>query len=106
MPKYLVKATYTSDGVEGVLKEGGTSRRDTIGKLIQSMGGTMESFYFALGEDDVYVIVDLPDNVAVTAVSLAVNSTRAVRLKTVVLMTPEEVDAATKKTVDYRPPGA
>jgi uncharacterized protein with GYD domain len=105
LPKYLVKASYTTDGVQGIMKEGGTGRRDAIGKLIENMNGTMESFYFAFGDDDVYVIAELPDNVSAAAVALAVNSTGAVHLRTNVLLTPEEVDKATKTTVDYRPPG-
>ena len=105
MSKYLVKASYTPEGAKGLLEEGGTSRRNTIDKLIQNMGGTMESFYFAFGDDDVYVIADLPDNAAAAAIALAVNSSTSVHIHTVVLMTPEEVDDATKRTVDYRPPG-
>jgi uncharacterized protein with GYD domain len=106
MPKYLVKASYTTEGVKGVLKEGGSSRRDTVAKVIEGLGGTMESFYFAFGDDDVYATADLPDNVTAAAIALAVNSSGAVNVKTVVLMTPEEIDEASKRTVDYRPPGA
>ncbi len=105
MPKYMIVASYAPQGAQGVLKEGGSSRRDTIGKLVQGLGGSMESFYFAFGEADVYVIVDLPDNSSAAAVALAVNSTPATHARTVVLMTPEDVDEATKKTVSYRPPG-
>jgi uncharacterized protein with GYD domain len=105
MPKYMIAATYAPQGAQGVLKEGGSSRRDTIGKLIQDSGGSMESFYFAFGEDDVYVTFDLPDNVSAAAVALAVNSATTTHLKTIVLLTPEEVDEASKKTVSYRPPG-
>jgi uncharacterized protein with GYD domain len=105
MPKYLVKASYTPQGAGGVMKEGGSGRRDTVGKLISAMGGTMESFYFAFGDTDAYVTAELPDNVSAAAIALAVNSTGAAQASTVVLMTPEEVDEATKKTVDYRPPG-
>jgi uncharacterized protein with GYD domain len=105
MPKYLIKASYTPEGVQGLMKEGATGRRDFIGKLIGSSGGTMESFYFAFGDDDVYVTAELPDNVTAASLALAVNSTGAVNLKTVVLLTPQEVDEATQKTVDYRPPG-
>jgi uncharacterized protein with GYD domain len=105
MPKFLVKASYTPQGAQGVLKEGGSSRRDTVGALISGMGGTLESFYFAFGEADAYVTAELPDNLSAAAVALAVNSTGAAEVSTVVLMTPEEVDEATKKTVDYRPPG-
>jgi uncharacterized protein with GYD domain len=106
MPKYLFKANYTAEGARGVTKEGGSSRRDTVAKLAQNSGGTMESFYFAFGETDAYIVCDMPDNATATAVALAVNSTGAATAETVVLVTPEEVDEATKKTVDYRPPGA
>jgi uncharacterized protein with GYD domain len=105
MPKYLIEASYAPEGAQGVLTEGGSSRRDTIQKLTQDLGGTMESFYFGFGEHDAYVTVDLPDNATAAAIALAVNSNRAARAKTVVLLTPEEVDKATKKTVNYRPPG-
>ncbi|CAN5712038.1 hypothetical protein BH24ACT26_BH24ACT26_17830 [soil metagenome] len=105
MPKYLFKVSYTAEGARGVAKEGGSSRRDMVVKLAQNSGGTMESFYFAFGESDAYVVVDMPDNTTAAAVALAVNSTGAATLETVVLVTPEEVDEATKKTVDYRPPG-
>jgi uncharacterized protein with GYD domain len=106
MPKYMFKASYTAEGARGVAKEGGTSRHDTIAKLAQNSGGTMESFYFAFGEDDAYVVCDLPDNATAAAVALAVNSSGAAHVQTVVLMTPEEVDEASRTTVDYRPPGA
>ena len=106
MPKYLFKVSYSSEGARGIAKEGGTSRRDTIGKLAQNTGGTMESFYFAFGEDDAYVICDLADNATAASVALAVNSSGAAQVTTVVLMTPEELDEATRKSVDYRPPGA
>lgn len=106
MSKYLIKASYTPEGARGIVKEGGTSRRDTVDKLVQNMGGTMESFYFGFGDDDAYVTCDLPDNATAASVALAVNSSGAVQIKTVVLMTPEELDEATRKTVDYRPPGA
>ena len=105
MTKYLVQASYTVDGIKGVMKEGASSRRSTIEKLTQSLGGTMEGFYFAFGDADVYVIVDLPNNETVAALSMAVNASGAVSLKTTVLMTVDEVDRATKMTVNYRAPG-
>ena len=105
MSKYLVKGSYAPEGAKGLQKEGGTSRRDTIDKLIQNMGGTLESLYFAFGDDDVYGIADLPDNTAAAAFAMAVNASGSVHIQTVVLMTPEEVDDATKHRVDYRPPG-
>ena len=106
MPKYLVAASYTREGVQGVQKVGGTSRREAVAHLAESLGGTMECFYFAFGDPDVYVIVDLPDNEAAAAVSLAVNSSGGATTKTVVLLTPEEIDGASKRSADYRPPGS
>jgi uncharacterized protein with GYD domain len=105
MPKYLVQVNYVGDGIKGLLKEGGTSRRAAIDKLFKSMGGTLEVFYYAFGDRDAYIIADLPDNVTAAALVLTVNATGAASCKTTVLITPEEVDAAAKKTVSYRPPG-
>ncbi len=105
MPKYLWQASYNSDGVKGVVKEGGSGRRDAIESLITGAGGTLEAFYFSFGDDDVVVIADLPDEETATAIALTVNSGGAVSLKTTVLLTPEEVDAAAKRSVEYRPPG-
>ena len=106
MPKYLVEASYTVEGVKGLQSAGGSSRRDAIAALAESVGGQLESFYFAFGERDVYSVVDLPDNESATAVALTVNSSGAVRVRTTVLVTPEEVDAAAKRSVEYRPPGS
>ena len=105
MAKYLWQASYTAEGVKGVLKEGGSGRRDAIEKLVADLGGTLDAFYFAFGEDDVYVIADLPDNTTAAAISLAVGATGAVRIKTSVLLTPDEVDRAAHTTVGYRAPG-
>ena len=105
MPKYLIEATYTVEGAKGLLKEGGTSRREAVEQTIKAFGGKMEAFYFAFGGTDVYVIIDAPDNVTTAAVSLAINASGAVSLKSTVLLTPEEMDQATKTSVSYRPPG-
>ena len=105
MPKYLFEASYTVDGVKGLQRAGGTSRREAIGAVAESLGGRLESFYFAFGERDVYTVVDLPDNESATAVALTVNASGAVHVRTTVMVTPEEVDAAAKRSVDYRPPG-
>jgi uncharacterized protein with GYD domain len=105
MAKFLLKASYTIDGVKGVIKDGGTGRRDAVQRLVESAGGKVEAFYFAFGEADVYVIADLPDNVAAASVSAAVNASGAVELGTVTLLTAEEMDQAVKKTVDYQAPG-
>ena len=106
MPKFMIKASYTAEGARGLLKEGGTGRRAAIQKLIEGLGGKVEAFYFAYGEDDAYVITDVPDTTTGLAVSLAVNASGAVRLSTIPLITPEEIDAAGKKAVQYRAPGA
>ena len=106
MPKYLVEASYTVEGVKGIQSAGGSSRRDAIAALAESAGGQLESFYFAFGERDVYTVVDLPDNESATAVALTVNASGAVKVRTTVLVTPEEVDAAAKRSVEYRAPGA
>jgi len=103
--KYLWLASYTADGIKGVLKEGGSGRRDAIEKVVADLGGTLEAFFFAFGEDDVYVIAELPDNTTAAAVSLVVGASGAVRIKTAVLLTPEEVDRAVHTTVGYRAPG-
>jgi len=103
--KYLWEVSYTSDGMKGVLKEGGTSRRTMVEKLASNMGGTIESFYFAFGENDVYVIAELPGDVDAAALAMTIAATGAVTIKTVTLLTPEQIDEATKKTVEYRPPG-
>jgi len=106
VPTFMIKASYTTEGARGLLKEGGTGRRAAVQKLIESMGGKLEAFYFAYGEDDAYVIADVPDGTSALALSLAVNASGAVRLSTIPLITPEEIDGACKKSVAYRAPGA
>lgn len=105
MAKYLIRASYTTEGIKGLLKDGGTKRRKVVTEMMKPLGISVEAFYYALGEDDVYLIVEAPDHVAVTAVSLTTNASGAVKVNTTVLMTPEDVDAAAKKSVSYTPPG-
>jgi uncharacterized protein with GYD domain len=107
MPKYLIEANYVGEGINGLLKEGGTKRRAAVDELFKSMGGTVEAFYFAFGDKDVFIIGDLPDNASAAALALRVNATGAAMCKTTVLITPQEVDQAVKKTkiASYRPPG-
>ena len=105
MAKYLWQANYVGEGLKGLLKEGGSSRRAVVEKIIDSMGGKLEAFYYAFGNTDVYTIVDMPDNVSAAALALAIAASGAVTLKTTVLMTPEEMDKAVKKAPSYRPPG-
>jgi uncharacterized protein with GYD domain len=105
MSKYLVTASYTADGVKGLMQEGGSKRRAAATAAIESGGGSVDSFYYAFGDHDVVGIVDFPDDASATAVSLMINSTGAVNLKLTPLMTVEEVDAAAAKTPSYRAPG-
>ena len=106
MPKYLIEASYTLEGTRGIMKSGGTARREAVKQAVESVGGRFEVQYFALGEYDAFVIADLPDHVSAAAISLAVTATGAARTKTTALLTPEEVDQAVKKTVKYEPPRA
>jgi uncharacterized protein with GYD domain len=106
VPMYLIQASYNVEGVRGLQSGGGSARRDAVAALAESIGGRLESFYFAFGDDDAHVLVEMPDNEAAAAVALAVNATGAVSIRTIVLLTPEEVDAAAQRSVDYRAPGS
>jgi uncharacterized protein with GYD domain len=105
MSKYLFHGSYTPEGYRGLLEEGGSSRVEAARQALSSVGGSLEAFYFAFGDDDFYIIVDLPDHVSTTAVSFVGNVSGAFRIQTIVLLTPEEVDEAIQKVVDFRPPG-
>jgi uncharacterized protein with GYD domain len=105
MPKFLFEASYLAEGLNGLIKEGGTRRRGAVDELFKSLGGTVESFYFAFGNQDVFIIGDLPDNAAAAALAIRVNAAGVTTCKTTVLLTPLEVDVAVKKTSVYRPPG-
>jgi len=106
MPKYLLEVAYTAQGAKGVLKDGGSKRRAAAQKAIKSLGGKMETFYFAFGETDAIVIADLPDAVAAAAMSMTVAATGAAGTKVRVLLTAEDVDKAARKTTAYTPPGS
>jgi len=104
MPMFLIKAAYTAEATRGLIKEGGTARKAAVQKLVEAQGGRLEAFYFAYGADDAIIIVDMPDAIAGLALSLAVNASGAVRLQTLPLITPEELDKAGKVSVAYTPP--
>jgi uncharacterized protein with GYD domain len=106
MPKYLIEATYTLEGMKGVQSAGGSSRRDAVAAAAESAGGKLESFYFGFGDSDAYVTVDLPDNESAATIAIAVGAAGGATVKTIVLLTPEEVDAAAQRSVDYRAPGS
>lgn len=105
MGTYLLQASYGPEAVKGIVKEGGSKRRATIQKMVESAGGRLVAFYFAFGKADVYAIAEMPDHATAMALSMAVNATGMVQLHTTVLISPEEVDAAGKKQVVYRAPG-
>ncbi len=106
MAMYLWRASYAAEGAKGLLKDGGTKRREVVRSMIEKTGGKLHAFYFAIGTDDVIGVAEFPDTATAAALSLVVNASGAVHLHSTVLITPEEMDAATKKAVPYSPPGA
>ena len=106
MPKYLFTGSFTEQGANGVQAEGGTKRVEAVKALFASVGGILESYHFAFGTDDFFIIGDLPDNAAAAAAALRTSSSGAVHTRTVVLLTPEEMDAAAKLHPAYRAPGS
>jgi uncharacterized protein with GYD domain len=105
MPKYMFQASYTTEGLKGLFRDGGSRRKADVEKAITGLGGSLEAIYYAFGQDDVFCIIDMPDNVSTASLALVIAASGAVNVKTVVLLTPEEIDQATKMSVDYRPPG-
>src|ERR1700674_3587738 len=105
MPKYVLGVFYTAEGAKGLIKDGGSKRRAAARALVESLGGKLDSIYYAFGETDVIAIIDMPDNAAAAACSLALAGSGAVTSKITVLLTPEEIDQAVKKSGTYTPPG-
>ena len=105
MPTYLFQASYTAEGLKGLFKDGGSKRREDLSAAVSELGGKLESIYYAFGDSDVYAILKMPNNVSTATLSLKITASGAVKVKTVVLLTPEEIDQATKMSVSYRPPG-
>ena len=105
MPRYLIVGSYTADGVRGLLSKGGSARRHAVATMVEKLGGQLDTFDFAFGEDDVYVTVSVPDNVTAAAIGLAVSGSGLVGIRTVVLLTPEEIDAAAQLNPYYHGPG-
>ena len=106
MPKYLFIGQYTAEGAKGVIKDGGSKRRQVAEKVMQSVGGSVESYYFGFGSDDFYIIADLPDHAAAAAASLTVGASGTIGVRTIVLLTPEDLDDAARRSVEFSPPGA
>jgi len=105
MAKFLFEVSYTRDGAQGIRTAGGSKRREALARVAESAGGDIESFYFAFGDRDAFVVLELPDNESATAVALTVNASGAAAVRTVVLLTPEQVDDAAERSVEYTPPG-
>jgi uncharacterized protein with GYD domain len=105
MPKYLIQASYTTEGLKGLMKDKGSGRKAAVDKLLASIGGKVESFYYSFGENDVVIIADVPDNASAAALAIATTSSGLVRIKTTPLLTIEETDKALQKSVTYRGPG-
>ena len=105
MSKHLFYGSYSPEGYRGLIEEGGSSRIDAAKQALGSVGGSLEAFYFSYGENDFYIIVDLPSHIATTAITLAGNITGSFNIKGVPLLTPDELDEAAKLSVDFRPPG-
>ncbi len=105
MAKYLLEVSYTLDGIKGLKSEGGSARVAAATEAIEGLGGKIDAFYFAFGDRDVFVIADYPDNVSVAAAAIAVSAGGGATVKTTVLLTPSEIDAAAAKKTSYRPPG-
>ena len=105
MAKYLFRTSYTQAGVKGLIKEGGTGRRDALRQTVEELGGTLEGFYYAFGDDDLLLIADFPNEEEAAAFSMFVSAAGALTVSCTVLVTPEIIDGAVKKSVTYRPPG-
>jgi uncharacterized protein with GYD domain len=109
MAKFLIEASYSQAGLKALVKDGGTGRRAVVEAAVKALGGHLEMFYYAFGTSDIYAVVDAPDNITAAAFALAVGGTGvAAHLKTIVLLTPDEVDKAAKKSASsgYHAPGA
>jgi uncharacterized protein with GYD domain len=105
MPKYLLQVSYTSEGAKGLLKDGGSKRRQAAKSLVEGLGGKLEAFYYAFGETDVYAIADLPDSASMAAAGIAIGASGGATGKTTLLLTPEDIDQAVKKPINYTAPG-
>jgi uncharacterized protein with GYD domain len=105
MPKYLFQSSYTAEGLKGLRKEKASGRREAASRHIASLGGKLEAFYFAFGEDDVVAIADMPDNASAAALAIAVSASGFIRTRTIPLLTAEETDQALQKKFEFRPPG-
>lgn len=106
MPRYLWQVSYTAEGARGLLEQGGSARRAAITEMVESVGGRVEACYFTLGHDDLIVLGEVPDEAAAAALSLRTAASGAATSRAIALITPEQLDEAARRDVDYRPPGS
>jgi uncharacterized protein with GYD domain len=106
MSKFLVNASYTPEGTRGLLKEGGTNRQHMVEEMVKKLGGQVELLYYCFGPSDVVAIIEVPDTASAAAISMGIKATGAVNIAMTVLVSPDEIDKASKKSIGYRPPGA
>lgn len=106
MAHYLFRAHYSQAGIQGVLKEGAASRLKAVSDLAASVGGRVETAYWAFGDDDFILIAEMPSNAAAAATATRVSASGAGSVTTTVLLTAAEIDEARGLGVTYRPPGA
>ena len=105
MPTFLFRAKLASEGVAGVLAEGGSARREAVSEAITTLGGTLEAFYFAFGDEDVIILAELPDSETAAGFAMETTSSGRVAVSTTVLLTAEQVDRAREKKSGWRSPG-
>ncbi len=105
MSKYLFQASYTQAGVKGLLKEGGSGRRAALTQTVEGLGGSLDAMYYAFGDVDLLMVVDLPDEASAVALSMFIGAAGALDVTMKVLVSPETIDEAVRKNVSYRAPG-
>lgn len=105
MPKYLYRASLSAEGLAGVIAEGPAARRQVVTEAVEALGGTLEAFYFAFGDDDVILICDMPDNATAAGFAMETASSGRVSVSTTVLLSEAEVEAAAAKKSGWRAPG-
>jgi uncharacterized protein with GYD domain len=99
MAKYLAIASYTADGLRELAAHGASARVEASKELVAEAGGSIESFYYAFGSDDAFIVCDLPDNVAAAATAIAAGASGVVVTRMVPLLKAEEVDQAVSKNL-------
>jgi uncharacterized protein with GYD domain len=105
MPKFMIKAIYTPDGIKGLKKDTASGALEIRRSRLRAMGGKLDALYYALGDDNVFAIIDLPSHVHAASLGAAASASGLVETRTVSLLTVAEMDKALGEDVKYRPPG-